>query len=157
MSDVLLDFCDCVDVSINDCADIAMADDLQNAVMISLFTDARASDSDVLPNQNDRRGYWGSAIDGENWGSKLWLLETARDLQTTYNDAKQYASDALAWLVTDGVAEKVEVETGRYESDDCKVLMALQVKIYKPRQVINFNFQYAWQLKQVVSCGKIVA
>jgi phage gp46-like protein len=155
MTDVLMDYCECMDAAINDCADLSMTDDLQNAVMISLFTDARARVDDVLPNQNDRGGYWGGAIDGNNWGSRLWLLQNARDLPETYKRAQDYAREALVWLVADGVASKVDVTASKAKLENCTFVLAFEVKIYKPQKVIGFNFAYAWQLNKVLSCGKI--
>lgn len=63
------------------CADIALKngaldtdDGLRTAILISLFTDARALDDDVLPAPEDRRGWWGDAIpeiEGDIIGSRL--------------------------------------------------------------------------------------
>jgi phage gp46-like protein len=76
MTDVYMDFCECVDAQVGDCADLSMTDDLQNAVMISLFTNSRAREDDPLPNQNDRGGYWGTAIDGNNGGADYGYCKT---------------------------------------------------------------------------------
>nr|WP_315981893.1 phage GP46 family protein [Aliamphritea spongicola] len=57
---------------------------LQNAVTISLFTDARASQEEA-GNQQDLRGYWGDSElpDGESLGSKLWLLQREKSPVTS--------------------------------------------------------------------------
>ena len=45
-------------------------------VLISLFTDSRASDSDELPDgSNDLRGWPGDTYSTSVWGGKLWLLK----------------------------------------------------------------------------------
>ena len=93
--------------------DLASDKGLRTAVMISLFTDRRAEDDDRLPtDDNDRRGYWGDAypdVDGDKLGSRLWLL--AREKQTTevLMRAREYAHEALQWLIDDGIAKSVNV------------------------------------------------
>ena len=81
--------------------------DLFTAVLISLFSDAAADDDDVIPDgSTNRRGWWGGPI-----GSKLWLLSRAKQTAEVLLQAQGYISQALAWLVSDGVASTVNVST----------------------------------------------
>jgi phage gp46-like protein len=58
--------------------DVQSGDDLESAVLISLFTDRRAEASDVVPDgSNDRRGWWGDSGSLYLIGSRLWLLRRA--------------------------------------------------------------------------------
>lgn len=85
---------------------------LETAVMVSLFTDDRAEPDDRLaPGDTDRRGWWGNALGDDPIGSRLWLLRRARRLPETLNLARDYIREALAWLVADGIAAKVDVTT----------------------------------------------
>lgn len=88
---------------------------LQTAVILSLFTDARASDDDVLPPGTvDKRGSWMDSfpdVEGDKLGSRLWLLDRAKLTQDTVDKARFYCEEALAWLVTDGIAKAVTVAT----------------------------------------------
>ena len=62
--------------------DLLADDSLYTAVVISLFTDARARAEDELPPEldgEDRRGYWGDGLEGESVGSRLWLLAREKD------------------------------------------------------------------------------
>ena len=58
-------------------------DTLATSIIISLFTDARARPSDILPNgDTDRRGWVGDALsetEGDRIGSRLWLLRRAKE------------------------------------------------------------------------------
>jgi phage gp46-like protein len=82
----------------------------ETSVLISLFTDARASDSDTLPGTSvSRRGYFGSHLVGHNIGSKLWLLERSKLDDNTMRLAEQYVSEALDWMRVDGIAASIEV------------------------------------------------
>jgi len=83
---------------------------LDRLVAISLFSDARADDDDTLPVEGDsRRGWWGSD-DGDNFGSKLWLLERATHTPENRAKARDHALEALQWLLDEGIAEALEVE-----------------------------------------------
>jgi phage gp46-like protein len=92
---------------------LADDDGLETAVMISLFTDRRANADDVLPSGNDRRGWWGDAladVDGDRIGSRLWLLSREKQLSSVLTRAREYAIEALQWMVDDGVARAVNAE-----------------------------------------------
>lgn len=89
-------------------------DTLRSAVLISLFSDRRAKADDRLPDDSgDRRGWLGDAlagIAGDRIGSRLWLLNREKQTEETRRRAAEYAREALAWLIEDGLAATVEVE-----------------------------------------------
>lgn len=111
---------------------LAADDGLETAVILSLFTDARALDDDVLPpGQTDRRGWWGDAwpaAEGDRFGSRLWLLRSSKQLQQSLNLAQEYAEEALAWLIKDGVASLVEVDAFIPRDE----IMGMKVRIVRP-------------------------
>lgn len=81
------------------------------AIYISLFTDARANESQVLTPEY-RRGWLAdieSPVNGRQLGSYLWLLDQSRLTPSTLNLAISYAQKALNWLVEDGIASFVKV------------------------------------------------
>lgn len=85
---------------------------IHTAVWVSLFTDRRAHPDDMLPpGETDRRGWWGGQIEGLEVGSRLWLLRRAKHLPETLKLARDYIDEALAWLIEDGLAAKVEAST----------------------------------------------
>lgn len=89
-----------------------VADDgLQTAVILSLFTDRRANDDDVLPGDPaDKRGWWADAypmLPGDKIGSRLWLLNREKQLASALSRAQEYAQEALQWMLDDGVASSV--------------------------------------------------
>lgn len=92
---------------------IARDASLQSAVILSLFLDARAAADDALPaGTSDRRGWLGDALSprsGDRFGSRLWLLAREKQTEETRLRAEEYAAEALAWLIEDGLAETVEV------------------------------------------------
>jgi phage gp46-like protein len=91
-----------------------LADDptLASSVILSLFLDRRAGADDALPAGADRRGWIGDALSptpGDRIGSRLWLLAREKQTEETRLRAEEYAAEALAWLVEDGLASSVEV------------------------------------------------
>lgn len=125
--------------------DLVVDDGLETAVFLSLFTDRRAEDGDVLPTgEQDRRGWWGDAfpvVDGDRHGSRLWLLARAKELPDTLTRAEEYAREALAWLTEDRVAERVEVAA----VVESRGVMRLTVTIYRPRvDVVTYRYDYVW-------------
>lgn len=135
--------------------DIASDDGLQTAVLISLFADARATE-DMIPaidRDGDLRGWWADAYadeTGDQTGSLLWTIQRAKQLQRTLADARDYARNALAWLIEDRVADRVEVFTSYPQ----RGWMLLDVRIYRPGStnpvVFRFNYEWSAQLLKVV-------
>lgn len=115
---------------------------LNNAITISLYTDARASDDDALPDSSeDKRGYWGDIdlADNESLGSKLWLLGRRKILSDTLNTMHDIVTDAVQWLV-DGehlLAINVTVERDADNQDrvnfllDCQLINGDWVSIFR--------------------------
>lgn len=86
---------------------------LKSAVIISLFSDRRANPDDALPDPAaaDRRGWWGDnfAAQGDQIGSRLWLLSREKQLSSVLLRAKEYCKEALQWLIDDGIAKSIDV------------------------------------------------
>ena len=85
--------------------------DLETAVILSLFTDRRAGATDRLPSGgSDRRGWWGDAtVPDKPMGSRLWLLAREKTTPALRLRAIAYVREALAWMIEDGIADRVEV------------------------------------------------
>lgn len=136
-----------------DIQDLESSTGLQTAVIISLFTDRRARDDDELPdpNNSDRRGWWGDLpsplVEGDQIGSRLWLLCREKTIESVLVRAKQYAKEALQWMIDDGVAVKIEVETER-QGIPGQDILALKVLIYREfgnQKAEEFFFQWSVQ------------
>lgn len=95
-----------------DGADLARDDGLRTAVILSLFLDRRADANDVRDGE-DRRGSWMDQYlgsDGDRLGSRLWLLAREKETAATLNRARTYAQEALAWMIDDAIAQRIEVD-----------------------------------------------
>lgn len=97
------------DLSLSGAA-LVEGDDLITMVILSLFCDAPAREGDPVDPNSPRAGWWADtfASDGDAWGSRLWILKRAKCVQATADLAKQYTDEALAWMVSDGLASRVE-------------------------------------------------
>lgn len=126
---------------------------LTTSVIISLFTDARANDDDILPDpqSTDRRGWWGDTypeIDNDKTGSRLWLLEREKTTEETLTRAKQYADEALAWMLEDSVVSKINV-TAERAGTVLQPILALLVKIFRTNgDPILLKFQGLWEAQE---------
>lgn len=93
--------------------DITTDSGLRTAVVMSLFTDRRADADDALPDgSSNRRGSWQDQYldqPGDLQGSRLWLLRREKQTTSVLQRAKQYAEEALQWLIDDAVATAVSV------------------------------------------------
>lgn len=130
---------------------ILLSDDdgLFTSVLISLFTDRQARADDVLPNADqgdtDRRGWWAdefNADPSDRIGSRLWLNEAAKQLPAVLARDKEYAQEALQWLVDDGIVASVTVHAFSPRSG----IRALAIAIHRADQpVARYQFEQFWR------------
>lgn len=121
--------------------DLVADDGLRTAILLSLFCDARAHDDDgFLP--GDRRGWWADEYlenEGDEIGSRLWLLQREKRTNETLLRAREYAREALQWLVDDGVATRVDVVAQFHGS-----ALNLEIALLKPEGLERFSFSDVW-------------
>ncbi len=120
-----------------------MADDLARAVVNSLFCWARAKDDDDLPGAS-KFGWWADTFkdeDDESFGSRLWLLQRSVLTNEVLALAKDYAEEALQWLIDDGVATSIEVTAERSEQD--RLDMTIEV-IQPAEKTLTARFADVW-------------
>lgn len=124
---------------------LALEGGLATAVILSLFTDARAGADDTLPlRQANRRGWVGDeymraadagagAGGADPWGSLLWLHYTGKATADVLERARFAAQEALAWLMRDGIASRVDVATQWVGPRADR--LAIRPTIWQPAQV----------------------
>ena len=132
---------------------------MRTAILISLFSDARAADDETLPEPGgDRRGWWGDAYarevrpdagtarDVNRIGSLLWLLSRSKITPRVLTQARQACDEALAWLVRDGIASavRVVVEAQVRPGQQTPDLMAIAVEIDRPGGPNRQRHDFTW-------------
>lgn len=143
MSDIAIEYKSQIkeyDISILN-GDLKECDDLDSAVIISLFTWARAAAGEVDENA-PRFGWFGDKIDADNTdstGSKLYLLKRKKITNQTIMDAREYIEQALQWMIEDGVATEINAEVERNSSDVNRVDALVQIVRGDRSRTMKFN------------------
>ena len=94
--------------------EVATGGDLLTAVLVSLFTDKVLPDDQPSPDgSNDPRGWWADIYTEDPIGSLLWTLSRATITNSTelLGAAQKMCLDALNWMIGDGVASAIQVNT----------------------------------------------
>jgi phage gp46-like protein len=151
MSDVKLTF----DAAIGD-YDVAIVNGdleadhgLDTAVVISLFSDRRVPDGEAKPEHTrNRRGWWADETlpDSDQIGSLLWLLQREKITNEMIKRAKNYAEDALAWMINDGVAESVSCAITR----EGLYGLVFLITITQPENVVH-RYKLPWSVMAVAA------
>lgn len=121
--------------------DLVLADDriqpetgLLTAYIDSLFTWKRATPAQLraagLPTNHNPGGFWGDSYpvqEDDPQGSLLWLLEHATRSEETLALGQQFAADAVAWMVADGVVADTGITTAWWKDSGLMVIGAAPV------------------------------
>lgn len=142
--------------------DLETSSTLETAVLLSLFSDARAEASDELPAGETWRRGWaletvGDAASGSRFGSKLWLGARRKKTEETRLWVLETAQAALAWMTEDGVAKSVTLSAEWITGQEGFGFMKLTVEIAKPDTTTEtFVYQWAWDAQAARSHANAV-
>lgn len=135
----------------DDLGALALDDSLETMVLLSLFTDAEATEEEIrAAGLYQQRGWWAEAdsLRDQNrprMGSKLWLLSRGKTTLATLRRAEHYAVDALTWLVDRKIAAGIRVAASRPRSGVC----GLDVTIIKPNKLLP-PYRRLWEVRSDV-------
>jgi phage gp46-like protein len=117
--------------------------DLYTAVVISIFTDGLAVADDTIPDgSTDPRGWWGDILGDRPIGSKLWLYMRSKATAQTLRNIEKALSDALQWMIDDGVVAAIAI-TGTWILPDG---LGVVVLLTEPSGAqTKMQFQAAWK------------
>lgn len=115
--------------------DLASESGLTTSIILSLYLDRR---------HEGQRGWWGdefAKVEGDQTGSHLWLYEREPESDASLRKREQTARAALAWLLEDSVAERVDVIASRPEQG----MWALELTFYRPgKDPARYRFDHVW-------------
>lgn len=126
---------------------------LHTAIILCLFSDKRCPDDHPLRkliDDSDLRGWWGDGIDvradlGETeLGSLLWILERAPLDEEYRRWAEQIATEALAPLIAQGAAARIDV-TAIAEAAFDRLDLLVQVYGRDGTQIYDYRFDDLWK------------
>lgn len=113
--------------------------DLQSAIIISLFSDRIAAVGDVIPDgSNDPRGWW--ADTDVPIGSRLWLLKRSKQIPETLQLAYDYIAEALQWLLDDQVVAQFDINVQWVRAS----MLGAQITAYKQDGTTLMTGLYTW-------------
>lgn len=128
------------DIQIGFDGDILTEDFFDTAIIVSVFTDRRANESEVRESHM-RRGWIGNEdTPGIEYGSKVWLYEQARITRSTMNDIAGVVKDALQWFVDDAYAVAVQNPVVTLVSGGLR----LEVKLERPNSKVVKRYFDLW-------------
>jgi len=120
---------------------LRMDEGLETAILLSLFSDARALDGDEIPFGSDKRGFWGDALLGYSFGSKLWTLERSTITNKTLAVIESHMATALQWMLEDGVVSDVGVSATRSGN-----IVLMEVTIYRDgEEPLSTKYSLNWE------------
>lgn len=139
---------------VNNCFDLVIekqdlkADDgLETVVSISLFSDQRVREEELIFGQERKRGWWGDAIseiDKDQIGSKMWLLERGKRTLEDLTKLQEYAKLSLKWMLEDGIASAIQV-AGEFDVSEQTIL---NITIQRPNDVES-RYSVLWDAQEV--------
>lgn len=126
-------------------ADLVTDDGLETAIIVSLFSDARAAPDERPDGDAEPRGWWGDIGEDLPVGSKLWTLQREKSLNSVAVRAEEYTREALQWLVDDGVISALNVTAEIQDRDTVAINIELTREGDRPafRYFLNWNQQLA--------------
>lgn len=130
------------DISIDGNGDIETKDSFDTLILMSLFCEQRASESEV-PEPQRRRGWIGNeSTPGFEIGSKIWLFEQSRIDRNTLNGIETAADQAIEnEMINDNIADSVSSRATTTKNGT----ISLEVLITRPNSQVEKRFFELWE------------
>lgn len=131
----------CPDLVIEN-GDLKADNGLETSALISLFSNKRVTFEQLPPGENDRQGWWADLISepvDDQIGSRLWTLERRKVTNSTAIDMESILSEAFNWMLEDGIASQIVVESAISGDNEIKG----SAQIFKP-DGDNIPFKFIW-------------
>lgn len=121
---------------------------LETQVLISVFTNAEATQEEIKAAGLDRQEGWWADADSlrepgiRRMGSKLWLLSRGKTTLETLRKAEGYVKESLRWLVEAGIVATVSVTATRPRPG----YVGLDISLTRPSKLLP-AYQRLWQIR----------
>jgi len=95
--------------------DLKADNGFETAALIALFSNKRVTFEELPSGLTDRQGWWADLISdvaGDEIGSRIWTLATAKVDNPTAVELEGILIEAFQWMLDDGVASEISVTTG---------------------------------------------
>ncbi len=134
--------------------DLEREEGIGTAVLMSLFTDRRADESDEIDNE-DKKGWWGdlvAEVEGDLIGSKIYQLMRSKSTPDIEVKLKQFIFEALEWMIEDGVVVEngITVDTFVFGNVENKRL-GFKIELRQSDgEIVALSFDDLWQLSTAI-------
>ena len=128
--------------------DLASDDGLENALAISIFTDARVSEDQLPYGSTKRRGWWGDMfpeVPGDKIGSRLWTINPGKVTNEKLREAIDYCTESTKWLIDDGIADTINFTTEYNENKHFNI----GIEVVRPGESAPSKYQVIWDAQKV--------
>ena len=125
--------------------DVIQDEGLETAITISLFSDRRALDDDILPDDSgDKRGWFADGLlnDNDFIGSRRWLLRRSKLTEENIRKLEEYDTEALKWMIDNGVASAVTVIVVRIDMVSISETITIERPEGRPQ---TFKYFFNWE------------
>lgn len=131
-----------------DGSDLTADSGLENALTLSIFTDARVSEDQLPYGHTSKRGWWGDMfpeIPGDKIGSRLWTINPGKITNETLRLAEGYCRESTKWLIQDGIADTINFKTEYNENKHLNI----SIEVVRPGEDSPSKFQVFWDAQKV--------
>lgn len=129
------------DISISDDGDIESSEFFDSYILMALFCEQRASETEI-PISRNRRGWIGNeSTPGFQIGSKLWLFEQGRLTRSLLNSISSAAKIALEQMVVDGFAKSVNANAIVNNAGGVDLLITIE----RPNSAVETRNYKLWE------------
>ena len=117
--------------------DLDTVDGLETAMQVSLFTDARLDETEMI--EPFRRGGWvGNQFTDRQLGGKLYALENTRITTAYVGKATDFAKKSFDWMIEDNVSRGVLCRVSA-QGQDVKHNISMIA-----RDGVRYDYRYLW-------------
>ena len=128
------------DIQIGEDGDIKTIDAFDAAIIVSIFGERRANESEVV-DSTLRRGWIGNeSTPGIEIGSKIWLYEQSRLTRTVFNGVAGAGHESLVWFVDDGLAVAILSVTPYLTLEGLNI----EIVIQRPNSIVEKRHFKLW-------------
>lgn len=128
--------------------DLESDDGLENALAISVFTDARVTEDQLPYGHTARKGWWGDMfpeVPGDKIGSRLWTINPEKVTNETLRKAIDYCTESTKWLIDDGIADTINFTTEYNENKHLNIF----IEVVRPGEDAPSKYQIIWDAQKV--------
>ncbi len=105
--------------------DFTLTRGLVTAMMMSIFCEVRDDSIDIPQKRGGWAGNQLQPVEGYEQGSLIWTKYQSAATEEIANECQQYIEDGFNWMIQDGIAKDVDVETNIVANNKLSVKISI--------------------------------